>query len=257
MAAPKPYIGVTGFVTLEEVHAALDHVPERASRYLMVGVLASYKSLRREPMREKWAKQTPDIEILSGVFPDYYTGKETLHLVHYTGDDETLCQDLVEIVRRVQYRLDGFQLNLVWPAPAALERFHELTRLSRRRLVLQVSRQATAAFDDDTTLVAQKLRDYHDLVDYVLLDASGGEGRLLDLEWARRYLHSFEDRNLPFRLGVAGGLGVRSMEQIQRLLVEFPYLSWDAQGRLRNQRNELDLEAVGSYLDQSFALVQK
>lgn len=246
----QPYIGVTGFATAAEVDFASDRIPSDSARALMVGVLASAKSLRGIPLSERWVKQFPPAGGLADLF---WNDPQTLSLIHYSGD-ETMLADLLRLGEMLEEGLDGFQLNIAWPAPLKLETFHRLTE-SKAHVVLQLGRRAIS--NDVPFEIANRLWDYVGLVDALLLDMSGGEGRPLDLRTARQYLSAFREVGLPFALGVAGGLGPGSLESIQALLEEFPDLSWDAQGRLRNADNELDLEAVGSYLEQSFALVQK
>ncbi len=56
------------------------------------------------------------------------------------------------------------------------------------------------------------------------------------------------------KLGVAGGLGPDTISLIRPIVIEIPDISIDAQGRLRNDRNELDLDACGMYIRGALAL---
>lgn len=254
-----PYVGITGFTKPEQVRQALGYFDLPWGRRLMIGALASPKSLRGEPMREKWAKQTPLLSEVANIFSAAY-GRGALRLVHYSADsDGQACRDLLKIVADVGDPIDGFQLNIVWPAPRTLSAFHTLVRDRRRIIVLQIGQAAVERAGGTPDGVAKRLLDYDGLIDYVLFDASGGEGRPLDARSARPYLRAMrevcERRLFSIGLGAAGGLGPDTMGPIEALLPEFPHLSWDAQGRLRNERNELDPSLVVGYRESSRKLL--
>jgi len=94
---------------------------------------------------------------------------------------------------------------------------------------------------------------YKGLVDYVLLDPSGGIGRQFDPEVERPYLEALVDMGIG--LGVAGGLSPSTLHLLEPLVKDFPQLSIDAEGRLRNQDDQLDLTVVSSYLQKAYELL--
>ena len=55
-------------------------------------------------------------------------------------------------------------------------------------------------------------------------------------------------------IGVAGGLGPDTTASLEPLLERWPVLSWDAQARLRDQHDQLDLDACRKYLETSIRL---
>ena len=61
----RPYIGVTGFTTSEEVAAVREVYPDDNPRLLMVGVLATWKSLRNIPVKPKWKRQIAKLAFLN------------------------------------------------------------------------------------------------------------------------------------------------------------------------------------------------
>jgi len=222
----------------------------------MVGVLASYKSLRSLPMREQWAKQTPPSDKLGSIFFEH---PQVLNLIHYSAgaaEDHDFDRDLIDLSHHAGLAHHGFQLNMAWPSPTALHRVHGQDWLGGLTIVLQIGPRAIALAGGTLEGVVDKLKQYTGLAQYVLLDGSGGLGRALNVEWARQYLRAFRDARLPFSLGVAGGLGPNSMEPVQELIAEFPDLSWDAQGRLRNRDHALNTILACEYLDLSYALVR-
>lgn len=125
----KPYIGITGFMSRDEVEEVLTVFPENSTRKLMVGVLASEKTLHGPT--NKWPNRYPD-----------------------------------------------------------------------------------RSFDTDKT---------------------------------REYLRALEDMDLDIGLGVAGGLSAETLHLVEPLIEEFPDLSIDAEGRLRDESDKLDLTAAKRY----------
>ncbi len=81
MHEQRSYIGVTGFVERAQVEQALASTPDNSSRLLMVGVLASRKSLQRIPISPKWRAQYPDHLEIGDIFCE---SKKALNLVHYS-----------------------------------------------------------------------------------------------------------------------------------------------------------------------------
>ena len=256
----QSYIGITGFTSFDDVAFAIQFVPKNSTRLLMVGALASYKSLRGIPMKEYWAKQTPLLGSLSDFLLNDDRRRRVVNLVHYSSEPEHhewLADDLIDVARATGHPLDGFQLNIPWPNPRLLVNFHNRCVLRKREIVLQISRASIELAGGTPEGVIAKLGDYHHLAHALLFDMSGGRGEPVDLQHAQHYLRAFVDAGLPFKLGVAGGLGPNSMEPIKKLLEEFQEFWGDARGRLRDANNRLDPMAVSAYLGYSFSLVHQ
>lgn len=259
----KPYIGVTGFTKLVEVAAALSIFPENSERKLMVGVLATWKSLRDIPMKPRWAKQTPDPKLICDLFR---SDKQVLNLVHYStqeGQENSMVNDMIKIHEFVGHQnpnFHGFQLNLAWPDVDLFDSQYlsdyqkNAFRPCRDWLVLQIGQKAVEMAGGTPRGVADKLYHYVGTVDGILLDPSGGLGKPFDTERAREFLSEIAERGWNLGLGVAGGLGPDSLDLVEPLVSEFPDLSIDAQGRLRNAENDLDPESVKTYLTKALQM---
>lgn len=249
----KPYIGVTGFVTREEVASALAAFPRNGPRVLMVGVLASWKSLRGIPLKPKWQQQTPAPECISKIF---LRDARTVNLVHYSVDEEhqgALLRDLLEIHTIVGPNLDGFQLNVSWPEIRLLDEYRMAVGYDYR-IVLQIGQPAVEKAEGSPDGVVALLEHYVSVVDDVLFDPSGGRGQPFDAGRAHQFLLAIAEQGWGVGLGVAGGLGPGSVDRLVGLVEEFPNLSVDAQGRLRDPENNLDREAVKQYLAEALVL---
>lgn len=243
----KSYIGVTGFVKSEEVTAVQAHLPIESVRPLAVGVLASWKSLRGRPIKPKWQKRIPDRSSIKPLFSD---DPRLLNLIHYCADkreEDSLLEDLLRVGRLAGPNLHGIQLNIAWPALKALETYRVAVSC-RQLIILQISQKAVELTGGKPQEVAARLTRYWPLVDGVLLDPSGGRGQRFNPTAAREFLSAIAEKNLGLGLGVAGGLGPETLNLVEPLLEEFPNLSINAEDRLRDANNDLDLAAVSIYL---------
>lgn len=247
----RPYIGITGFMTQAEVEAILKTVPVKSSRLVMVGVLVSHKTLAGQS--NKWPNRYP--RITSGDLTDIFIeDTRALRLVHYNTHNEHFGDELLKI-ERMSLGLMGFQLNIAWPSAREIEAYR-LSTSGPRTIVLQLGSKAMASCDNSPIGIAAKLAtDYsRGLIDYVLIDPSGGFGKPFDSEFARQCLRTIRDKHLEVGLGVAGGLGPNTIHLIKPLIEEFPDLSIDAEGQLRDQQDHLDLVRAKDYLQGALKL---
>ncbi len=260
MQRKTPYDGITGFTTPQQVQTLLDTrvrnmriygVPENAhtmqvpftERLLMVGVLVSSKTMRG--LTNKWPNRYPKIEDVPALFTNH---PAAFNLIHFnTKEPEELCTQLETLVQIGGPNLHGFQLNIAWPSPRLLEQF--LVRNPSVRIVLQVGSTAFEEVSNSPTVLARKVaQEYVGLVDYILLDPSGGLGKLIDVDTAQAYLEELKNKDLPIGLGIAGGLNEETLQTIAPLTKKFHNLSVDAEGRLRDTNDNLDIEKATRYL---------
>ncbi|MDP3947688.1 MAG: hypothetical protein Q8Q41_03295, partial [bacterium] len=158
-------------MTPQEVRAGLRCFAASASRKLMVGVLASSKTLAGRT--NKWPGRYPKMERISEIFQVH---PAALNLIHYNTDEpETLSDQLLRLVEISGENLHGFQLNVAWPLVEELEKFHEATSW-KQRLVLQVGGGAMARVEHSPQKFADMVALYGGfvgVVDDVLIDPSG------------------------------------------------------------------------------------
>lgn len=248
----QSYIGITAFTKVKEVDAARKAF-NCPSRKLMIGVVATYKSLRLQPMKEYWAKQTPHCNDIKYLFTD---DPRTLNLVHYSSDqgkEALMATDMRVIAQNAGRNFHGFQINMAWPDVRELHQYHEATEVPHY-IVLQIGKDAIS-MEPNPAAIGQRLRDYREVIDAVIVDMSGGTGKALDAKWTHMTLAAIKEYNSHLDLVVAGGLGPDSLQPIEALLKDFPDLSWDAQKLLRDKDNNLDPVAVELYLKRSAAML--
>ena len=252
MLTPKltaPYVGITGIMNPTESRSIADAVPTNSKRQAMIGALVSQKSLRGRP--NQWPNRYPKTDQVADLFLPH---SAVFNVVHYNTDDPTtLCQQLSEVIQLAGPNLHGFQLNLPWPPPDELGRFAD--QYPSLKLILQIGQESCRLVAEDPAGIAGRLRaDYQGLVHYVLLDLSAGYGQALDTSWCLQQLRELRSANLELGLGVAGGLSPSSLHLVKPLIKEFPHLSIDAEARLRDERDALDMGLTLDYIQRAFTM---
>lgn len=241
MHRPTPYIGVTGFMNADEVQTALSAM-EGSKRKLMVGVLASAKTMRGEP--NKWPNRFPFVERIANIFCE---DPNALNLIHFATDDRnTIDAQLVRMIELGGKHLDGFQLNMVWPDSNLLRRTFVNHHL---RVVLQIGTNAYKQMDANPLTLAKHLDEYRELVTDILFDLSGGLGTALNAEAGLPVLRAVRERHPELGLGIAGGLSAETMHLIDVVAQEFPDVNIDAEGKIRDNADApLNLTMTTAYI---------
>lgn len=257
-----PYIGVTGVKTPLEVAqlvAARDQLdPIWPEHYLlMVGTLVSRKTLYGEPPSDP--DQYPQHTDIPSLLVD---DRRLYQVAHFNTRDPWLFDQLVrlsDVALSAGARWDAIQLNLEWPSEAQLHRFrHSLPASGAPKIILQIGSEALSQIGNRPEWLPERIMVYHGLVDAVLLDASGGTGQALDVEFMARALSALKDTHPPYEVGVAGGLDSTSVGKLAPLIKEWPGLSWDAQGKMRHPdaRQHLDPRRCLKFLQASCELIK-
>lgn len=246
----QPYIGITGITTQRESEALVQMAESLGwpqSHGLMVGVLASYKGLSRGCLANP--RQYVAMDRLDEVLVD---DGRLLNLIHYNSRASGLYGQLREVLQGLKC-VDGLQLNIAWPDPRQLDR---LRSHHYAQIVLQVGATAYRMVGATPDGLLRALQPYAGLIERVLIDPSGGTGQVFDRQFARTILRRLVESDLPMRWGIAGGLGPDNLYRLEDLLSIYPQLSWDAQARLRNDKDGLDLAKCRYYLEASLALIR-
>ena len=249
-----PYIGITGFTSPAEVAAVLTSLPPEPERLLMCGVLLSNALLSGESSDAP--NRCPPPDAIAGIFSD---DPRCLNLIHYR---PRAGVNLVDALARATDvggpNCHGVQINATrgvpWPNPAALVEYRQ--RSQPQRVVLQAGREAMASVNSDPTKLAQRCGEYADIVTDVLVDASEGLGLPLDADRSAEYLDAIADAAPDLGLVVAGGLCAENLgELLSPLLPRLSHVSIDAEGRLRDADDVLDVGAAVAYLEAAGALL--
>ena len=249
-----PYVGITGFTTLEEVEAVVQTLPAAPPRLLMCGVLLSNALLMGETSDAPG--RCPSPESIAGIFsPD----PRCLNLVHYRPQAASSLADV--LTRAAELGGDnchGLQINATrgapWPAPAEVHDYR--SRSQPRRVVLQVGGEAMASVGGEAGEIARKCAEYEGVVTDVLVDASEGMGVPLDTDRTARYLTEIAEAAPNLGLVVAGGLHSDNLAGLlSPLLPKWAGVSIDAEGRLRDSQDRLSTTTANLYLKTAIELL--
>ncbi|MBI5654735.1 hypothetical protein HZC53_03740 [Candidatus Uhrbacteria bacterium] len=244
----KPYVGIKGFTTRTEVERVLTAAP-KFSHAVMVGMLMNQYVLAHKQVPHP--KRYPDIRRLGEIFISH---PQALNMVCYQSIAlDSLFDQLSEIRERVGPCLQGFQLDLIEPPMSALERIrHAWPEL---KLSLRINREMFRRSMHRPVALANTVSGYAGLLDYAFVDFTNGDGVPCSPDLLRSILSYMRQADIPFRLGIGGGLGVYTLSPLKALLRELPDLCLDADFRLRNDDDELDLEASGEFLNRAARLL--
>ena len=253
---PFPYIGITDFMTFEQVQAMLKvfkaHSPQGSNRLLHVGVMMSYKTLN--DIETKWSKAFPAKEAIASIFgsDDVYN---CLHYADYDHNSD-LGNTLARVISYGGIGINAMQLDMPWPDPGQVAHGVHTSR-KHIEVILQVGKNAIEEANDDPQTVVRRLEDYEGVIHRVLLDKSMGRGLGMDAVALLPFAHAIKERFPDLGLTVAGGLGPNTMSLVEPLVAEIPNLSIDAQGKLRPSGNALDpidWDMAGEYLVKALGL---
>ncbi|MDQ5949022.1 MAG: hypothetical protein QG589_148 [Patescibacteria group bacterium] len=249
------YIGITGFMSREEAILARAAFPARVLLHnFMTGVLASSKTLAGGT--NKWPSRYPKVEAISEIF---LNDRNSLNLIHYSTDDtgpDSFRDQLEQLVKIGGPNLHGFQLNVVWPSITMIRNFRESH--PDMQIVLQVGKRAMGQYEHRPRLIAAQIAEYAGLVDYVLIDPSGGnKERFVPLSVLNIFDAICEQSPSAIRFGVAGGLGPGRMEHLKEVLRMYSYISIDVEGGVRTPQPEdmLDMWSVMKFLEEAIQLL--
>ncbi|HBO99672.1 MAG: hypothetical protein UU48_C0006G0101 [Candidatus Uhrbacteria bacterium GW2011_GWF2_41_16] len=239
-----PYIGFTGFMSRTEVNQVLKHFKTlETKRRLMIGVLANMKTLFGKPPGNP--KKYPLIHRLVELFPD---DPATLNLVHYTTPDlDTLFLQMCRITTLAGPHFEGFQMNIAWPRPTVLSAYRN--RFPHFRLILQVGHHAFEQVHSDPVQLAQKVGEYGDAPTDILLDLDGSKGKMLDIKKLGPYISEVRSRFPNIGIGIAGKLGLKTIERIKPFGKLFPRVNIDTESELRTLQGDLEIDRVKQYLE--------
>lgn len=244
---PQRYIGITGFMSRAEVEAVLasaDTCPNEP--LIMIGILASKKTLkgelnnhpRRYPPRETWGTILPD------------RGR-ALKLVHYAADNsENLYDDMIDVQTRAGPHCQGFQVNIPWPDEEPLWQYRTAAPFTHKTLVLQVGPRAIREMDCSAHGIADRIAiNYADLVDYVIIDDSGGAGIQLDPEFTAVCFEELGRLCPKLGLVVGGGLNAGNLpELLGPLRQRFPNFSIDTERGVRDSEDDLVIKKACDFV---------
>ncbi|MBI2063867.1 MAG: hypothetical protein HYT65_02650 [Candidatus Yanofskybacteria bacterium] len=242
----KPYIGVVGVKNIKEAFQVADMLREAMSgrpdtHLAQVGVQVTTRTLHgeiTESRRNPIVSEIPEIfkaavSIKANVFP----------VVHFTTREHEKIPQFVDKILQLSngYLAQhdfGLQLNGAFGkiAPEALASIR--SKYPRLKLILQLHRKVLDTMP--ITDIVTHLKEMETLIDYVLIDPSGGRGEEMDVS-AGAFLAKQIINQTPIAVGFAGGLRGDNVAKIVgelRNKLGMNNFSIDAEGGLRDKVGE-------------------
>jgi hypothetical protein len=247
----KPYIGITDFMTPEQVLQAVECIPANINRRLHVGHMMSWKTLNHVPTSTGWEHIWLQQWNIQKVFIKHPNVFNVLHYADY--DDKTTMVDLMNAQKYGGQYLHAIQLDMKWPDPQLLRSFKAV--FPTIKIIQQVGHTAIKESHD----WERDLAAYEGIADYVLLDCGMGKGipftpeHMLELvETALMYFD--EDQ-----IAVAGGLGPYTYLNLKPVVDVYQDISCDAQGQMRTTNNAthpIEMDRVCAYIQGVCSLIR-
>ena len=234
----RPYIGVTGLAAAEEVRHLVasfkaNGISRDTSHQPMAGFLVSQKTLNGQEVLSRRHPAVAKLPELLGESNFY-----TFNTIHYNSRQTTDLADQIKEIFVGQIYEDqlcrGIQLNIAWPpVEQLLEAKRALPDLS---IIMQLSNKAINGKSPGE--VAGLLRQYGGLIDYTLLDPSGGRGKPFQPQDIVPYYTALYDRLSHVTVGLAGGFTGENVSQRCKEIIDLvgsKEFSIDAEGGLRDK----------------------
>ncbi len=273
------YFGVCDVYSPEEAKAMADELRnsrQYSDRKVMIGVMThpivlSDDRPMPEEIRNAIRAEFPTKEEMAAGFID---DPDVFNTVHYadlygpdgprkSGEAPDVYKNLERVVEYGGENLHAIQLDITWPSSDELKRFK--SEHPDIAIILQVGKFGIKEIDSNPHALVDRLREYGESIDYILLDMSMGMGKSMETEGLLPMLRTVRDQIPELGLAVAGGLGPDSIDLLEPIAAEFPDISIDAQGNLkrkdapRDDRGHMiatvpvDLERTTEYIRKSCA----
>ncbi|MFH1503202.1 MAG: hypothetical protein ABIE36_00915 [Candidatus Diapherotrites archaeon] len=252
----KPYIGITGPVLKEEVLGICGLFEdfgfyENRSVKPMIGILASYKTLNNIKIENR---RYPKLKIISELIKEMKSG--TFRTIHYnTREFGSLSKQVSELIYFPYHKipLDGIQLNITYPPIDQIEKIKK--EFPELEIIFQANSEVLNSGSKKE--VAKRIKNYGGLIDYVLIDSSGGKGENLDIPYSADLANEIKDLSPNINIGFAGGFKGSNVKVNYHDLINkcrgFAF-SIDAEGGLRDKLSEkygddlLNINKVREYI---------
>lgn len=259
MSERKPYVGITGITSGEQAKVAANtfekYFPKNAAHTGMTGYLVSLDNLQNPDFEND---KYPPLNTLAEMLT--ITNETALNTIHYrTPDKRNLADQIIQVFENDDIYKNGLcrtvQLNMRWPNKEELEKIKE--KMPDLNVILQVG--PSILHQQDRFEIATQIKDYGNLIDYVLIDPSGGVGKEADPDFYSSIYRPI-NHNAPNKaIILAGGL---NNHNVLPKLQEFEYsldtkdFGIDAEQGLRDSKDNsqntiLSNEKIQQYIEKA------
>jgi hypothetical protein len=253
----KPYVGITGPVSSNEVYAICNEFSDagfnmETPHIPMLGYLVSYKTLNCQAGNRRYP--------LFGMLPDLINeARDVMTMIHYNSSVDGLANQVEQVFDSIYDNCKALQLNIPWPDVSEVRKIKE--HFPEMQIVFQASGKVMK--DKTPAELKERIAEYGDTISYVLVDPSGGRGQPFDIGHSVELYEELKE--LPLTIGMAGGFNENNTANRLRELVRtigHDNFCIDVEGGLRDKLSDaygddlLNLEKVTHYL-QAASLVIK
>jgi hypothetical protein len=249
----KPYVGVSGITTLEEVQnvASIFHNNELSTDGAYVPTecfLSSSKvlDLGFNPTNVRYAYRNELKGLLEAAF-----NSGVQPAVHYnTKRPESLSDDVMTLFGKSGIYDKKICRMLQFNIPGVLD--EEMDRIKSDFPGMDTILQVSDAFIGNMEIddVAKRIKKLNPV--RILIDNSRGSGKEIDVQYSANLYKNLKERGVTTSVGFAGGLSGKNVRnKVTGLKSELKdeNFSWDAEGQLR--KNEfMDMDEVASYISE-------
>lgn len=209
----KPYIGVTGIAQVSEAKSIAQTFVDEGltepdnTHKGMVGLLVSQRTLRRPTLG---IERYPGLATIRQIFE--ITRGKAFNTLHYSTYDEShLSQQLQALLDPTGLYVDqlchGIQLNIAWPPPAEIEETRGI--FPEIKIILQLGPRVLSEKSAEDT--AERLLPYEGLIDYALVDPSGGRGMIFETKTVAPIYNRIKEVYPDLPVVFAGGFNARNV----------------------------------------------
>lgn len=256
----KPYVGVTGITKITEAKSVVDlfYKYRRGKKHrLMVGFLVSKKGLLA---REKLTggSRYPSLEEMPALL-EASGYDDVIRTIHYHSKGRKLCDEIERVMDQdgITGSVEAVQFNVKFP-PDEDEIRSVLEDFPGMEMILQANEGALSFYDGNpegfANLVSARFAGIH----HVLIDPSGGRGIEMDVLKMVSFYETLKKTMPKTSVGFAGGLGPENIFDIVngcKVLLNTDDFSVDAETKLRDGADVLDLDRVEVYMRDFFAAI--
>ncbi|MFC1803353.1 hypothetical protein ACFL0D_05235 [Thermoproteota archaeon] len=254
----KPYVGITGLTTSNEVKAVVKLFQEfgytlDSPHIPMMGFLIDYRFIKG---MSKLNMRYPDFKDLTEILQA--ADNKVFTMIHYTmyGMESKIMHTLAEQVTQVfegiyDDHCKSVQFNIGWPNAEQVEIIKD--KFPEMQIVLQLLDRMS---DNKKGELVERIKKLDNL-DYILIDPSAGKQVEFDIDRSLHQYFVLKDKFPSITLGFAGGLtGENLARKIKKIIEKTGDSNFciDAEGGLRTQIGEefaydvLDMKKVRCYL---------
>ena len=268
----RPYVGVSGVVNPEQQTELTNHSYDELTsvgRKLALGIKANHRTqydAMSDPHGELWYPVGDAITTAVDARRETMIIAQVALRTDLVAIDETYADRFMEtIVDRTSDYLDAIQVDMCKyeKDPIAFGRIIRAMSRTGMQKILQCHVQAGGSPQKAIDSI-KTLSDGYE-INYLLFDASHGDGRAINADRVLPYLDAaYSDKDFHHSLinfGVAGGLDATTVgTTINKLLQYHNDISWDAEARLhtpilKGSDGSLDIDTTKKYLSASTGIL--